>query len=230
MPTHHLSGLDRLLEVVRKQGLPVETLPPGSSPLRAGAHLYEMPIDSLLAAAFSRCGKLIIKNRGSEKLLLMRRDDEVDGFLLENQEWQNYFPHEFWPEHFRALVLFGGEMLYRYATVPELANSEGRQPVVRVDPYEDIHALPVASDVDHFFDTYSRYVELMVNDPGYRSDGIAWIRFPYDVPELIAKDVPLIGMIKEGRFDRLMYERDKTGRRDESAIASTREWVSRLVR
>ncbi len=189
-----------------------------------------MPVDPLLATAFSSCGKLLIEGRGAERLLLVRRDDEVDGFLSENREWQSYFPHEFWPEHFRTLLLFGGEMLYRYATVPELANSEGRQPVVRVDPYEEIHALPVASGVDRFFDTYSRYIELMVNDQGYQSDGISWVRFPYDVPELIAEDEALIDMIKEGRFDRLMYERDKTGWRDESVVASTRDWVGRLIR
>jgi hypothetical protein len=230
MSSNALSGLKRLLEIVRKQGVPVETLPPGRSPPSAGERLYGMPIDPLLATAFASCGKLVLGTIGSEKPLLIRCDDEVNGFLLENQEWQNCFSHEFWPEHFRALMLFGREMLYRYATVPELSNSEGKQPVVRVDPYEDIHALPVASDVDQFFDTYSRYVEIMVKDEGYQSEGVAWLRFPYDVPELIARDRPLVGLIREGRFDRWLYERSKSGRPRESDNAPTQAWINEVLR
>ncbi len=172
MSTNDLSGLNRLLEVVRKHGVPIDILPVGHAPPQAGERLYAMPIDPLLADAFASCGKLVLGSIGSETPLLVRCDDEVNGFLLENQEWQGYFPHEFWPDHFRALMLFGREMLYRYATVPELSNPAGKQPVVRVDPYEDIYALPIASDVDRFFDTYSRYVEIMVEDQGYRSGGV----------------------------------------------------------
>ncbi len=156
-------------------------------------------------------------------------NEEKNGLVLENEEWQGYFPHRFWPDHFRALMLFGGEMLYRYATVPELASSEGFQPVVFLDPYEEIHALPVASNVNRFFDTFSRYLEIMAEDPDYQMGGVPGVAFPYGVPELIAKEGSLIEMVKEGRFDRLMYERDKTGWRDERAIASTREWISRLL-
>ena len=126
-------------------------------------------------------------------------------------------------------MVFGNEMLYRYATVPELASPEGVQPVIRVDPYEDIHALPVASDLDRFFDTYSRYIEIMVEDPDYRASGVAWVRFPYDVPELLARDRPLVSMIKEGRFDRWMYESDKTGRFDAAGRESTRAWVIEIL-
>ena len=139
-----------------------------------------MPVDPLLAAAFAGFGKLVLGSTGTQRPLLTRCDDEVNGLLLDNQEWQGYFPHDCWPEHFRALLVFGNEMLYRYAMVPELASSEGVQPVIRVDPYEDIHALPVASDLDRFFDTYSRYIEIMVEDPDYRASGVAGVRFPYD--------------------------------------------------
>jgi hypothetical protein len=189
-----------------------------------------MPVDPLLATAFSRCGKLVLGSTGTQVPLLTRCDDEINGLLLENEEWQGYFPHDSWPEHFRSLMLFGNEMLHRYATVPELSSSEGVQPVIRVDTYEDIHALPVASDLNRFFDTYAQYVEIMVEDPEYRSSGVAWVRFPYNVPELLARDRPLVAMLKEGRFDRWMYERDKTGRFDVADHAVTRAWVKEVLR
>lgn len=225
-----LAGLGRLMDVARRHGVPVETLPPSRFPPRAGDKLYGMPIDPMLAAAFSRFGKLILDRLGRDTCLLTPGTDEKNGLVLENEEWQSLFPHRFWPDHFRALMLFGGQMRYRYATVPELAGSEGFQPVVFLDPYEEIHALPIASNVDRFFDTFSRYMEVMTQDPGYQAGGISEVGFPYGVSELIATDEPLIGMIKEGRFDRLMYERAKTGWRDERGLASTREWVGRLLR
>jgi hypothetical protein len=135
----------------------------------------------------------------------------------------------FWPDHFRTLMFFGREGLYGYATVPELANSEGLQPVVFVDPYEDIHALPVASDLNHLFDTYSRYVEIAIQDPEYQADGVPWVSFPYSIPEIIAMDRRLIEMIKEGRFDRLLYERGEGGWRREEDLAHTREWIGRIL-
>ena len=212
-------GLDRLLEVVSKHGVPIETIPAGRMPPRPGDRLHGKPVDPLLAGAFSRFGKLVVGRLGWDTWLLLPGDEEKNGLVLENDEWQSYFPHTFWPEHFRALMLFGSDMRYRFATVPELANSEGRQPVVFLDPYEEIHALPIASDVNRFFDTFSRYVEVMVEDPDYQAGGAPGVGFPYDVTKLIARDTQLLGMIKEGRFDRLTYECNKTGWRDESAIA-----------
>jgi hypothetical protein len=155
----NLPGLDRLLDVARKNRLPTETLPPGPFPPRVGESLGGMQIDPLLVAAFRRFGKLGLGVTGSEVWLLMPGRDEKNGLLLEHEEWQGQFPHRFWPDHFRELMPFGGEGLYRYATMPGLANPEGIQPVVFLDPYEDIHALPVASNVDRFFDTFSQYLE-----------------------------------------------------------------------
>jgi hypothetical protein len=181
----------------------------------------------LLAAACERLGGLVL---GSDIHVLMRCDDTVDRILLENQEWQGYFPHDSWPDHFQSLMIFGGEMLYRYATVPALASPEGLQPVVFLDPYEAIYALPVASDVNRFFETCSRHVEMMVEDPEYQATGVSIIGFPWRTPELIAKDRVLVDMIKQGRFERLMYERDKTGWRDENAIAGTQQWLDKVLR
>lgn len=230
MPANDLPGMNRLLETARMHGVPLETLPAGRSPPKAGELLYGIPIDPLLAAAFARCGKLVLGSGSTQWAVLTRCDDEVNGLLLENKEWQDYFLYDTWPERFRALMLFGNEMLYRYATVPELSNSAGMQPVIRVDPYEDIHALPVASDLDRFFDTYSRYLEISVQNPEHHATGASWVRFPYGVPELIARDRPLVEMIKEGRFDRWMYERDKTGRANTTDRSSTREWINAVLR
>ena len=152
------------------------------------------------------------------------------GLVLENEEWQGYFPHMFWPEHFRALMLFGSDMRYCYATVPELANSEGRQPVVFLEPIRGYLTLPVASDVNRFFDTFSRGMwRSWSKTPTIKPVAPLGVGFPYGVPELIARDTPLLGMIKEGRFDRLMYERNKTGWRDERAFASTQVWISKIL-
>jgi len=91
MPAYDRSGLNRLLEVVRRRGVPVETLPAGRSPPHSGERLCGMPVDPLLAAAFTRCGKLVLGSTGTQCPLLTRCDDEVNGLLLENEEWQGYF-------------------------------------------------------------------------------------------------------------------------------------------
>jgi hypothetical protein len=221
--------LDRLLEVASKHAVPIETQPACRFPPRAGESVYGVPVDPLLAAAFSRFGKLVLGRLGLDTWLMLPGDDEKSGLLLESEEWQGYFPHMFWPDHFRALMPFGSHLLYRYATVPEFANAEGLQPVVFLDPYEEIHAIPIASSVDRFFDTFSRYVELMVEEPDYQAGSAPMVSFPRGVPELVASDKPLMEMITEGRFDRLMYERNKTGWRDEVSIERTREWISRPV-
>lgn len=67
-------------------------------------------------------------------------------------------------------------------------------------------ANPVASTVDRFIETFSRYLELVANEPDFRVGGAPIFSFPHDAPELIARDRSLVELIKEGRFDRLMYE------------------------
>ena len=221
-----LPGLERLLAASRECGVPVETGAVGSAPPRAGDMLEGLPVDPLLAAAYARVGELTL---GPGRHLLMRCGTEAHSLLRENKEWQSYFPHESWPGHFRPLVIFGGNMLYRYALVPALANAEGLQPVVFVDPYEEIYALPVASDLNRFFDAFSHYVKILAEDPEYRATGAPATGFPWRTPELIAKDSRLVEMIKQGLFDRLMYESDKTGRHDDAGIAETQWWIGAVL-
>jgi hypothetical protein len=109
-------------------------------------------------------------------------------------------------------------LAYYYATVPTLRSGEGLQPVVKVDIYEEPYALPLASDIDRFFDTYSRYLEALVASPFYEEDGASALTFPWDVPELIARDRPLVEMLRAGRFEFLMEKN-----------ADAREWVSQVL-
>jgi hypothetical protein len=215
-----LPGFDRLLEVVRKYEIEVELLPAGHAPPLAGEMLAGRIVDPMLAATYARVGKLGFKPWRS---LLIRCDDEVNGLLLENQEWDSFWPHPFWPEHFRQLMLFGSNMGYRYATVPTLAGTDETQPIVYLDSYESIYALPVASSLDRFFETYSRYLELLVNDPAYESGGEHYIDFPWEVPELLGGDQFLKEMLSSGAFDKWMLPGDVG---NEEAI---RKWVSRVL-
>ncbi|WP_309893512.1 hypothetical protein [Archangium sp.] len=116
------------------------------------------------------------------------------------------------------MIVFGGD-LYTYATVPRLADEQGRQPVVRVDTYEEPYALPVASNVDRFFDTYSRYLEAVVADPDYQRTGDSDLLFPSHATELLARDERLVELMRAGRFDSLMKIRDD----------STRRWVAKVM-
>jgi hypothetical protein len=146
----------------------------------------------------------------------------MDEILQENEGVQPY-----WPEPFRSLLVFGGQeaLAYRYATVPNLADAWGFQPVVEVDPYEDIYALPIASNLDRFFDAYARYLEFIHGTPELRDDPEARPTFPRGVPELIAEDRTLVGMLVEGRFDSLMFQPEiQTGETNEYL----RAWVAKL--
>ncbi|WP_309893399.1 hypothetical protein [Archangium sp.] len=110
------------------------------------------------------------------------------------------------------MIVFGGD-LYTYATVPRLADARGRQPVVRVDTYEAPDVMPVASNVDRFFDTYSRYLEAFVADPDYQRTGDSDLHFPWDATNILARDERLVELMRAGSFDSLMKNGDDSTRR-----------------
>lgn len=209
-----LPGLELLLGTCSRHGIAVETLPPGHAAPAAGSLFMGKPFDPLLAAAFARFGRLMLSSSHS---LLIRCDDEVDGLAEENEDARRY-----WPERFHALTVFGRDMRYCYAAVPELASSEGLQPVVWIDPYEEIYALPIASDVDRFFETYSRYLEVVAEEPDFQKRQVPSVFFPWEVPELFGADGRLLEMLSVGRFDPWMYQGDKR-----SAVA-IRDWLARV--
>jgi hypothetical protein len=194
-----LPGLERLLEASRKYELQVRASPPAASARSPGEPLLGRPFDPMLAAFYKRLGGLSFHL----ELYIASCDEQMDEVLLENKGVQPY-----WPEPFRSLLVFGGQeaLAYRYATVPSMADAQGFQPVVEVDPYEDIYALPTASNLDRFFDAYARYLELIYETPELRDDPDARPTFPRGVPELIAADRTLMGMLVEGRFDSLMFQ------------------------
>ncbi|WP_309893511.1 hypothetical protein [Archangium sp.] len=101
------------------------------------------------------------------------------------------------------MIVFGSD-LYTYATVPRLADERGRQPVVQVDTYEEPYILPVASNVDRFFDTYSRFLEVVVAEPDYQQTGDSDLLFPWDATELLARDERLVELMRSRCFDDLM--------------------------
>ncbi|WP_157774688.1 hypothetical protein [Melittangium boletus] len=173
----------------------------------------------MLAAFYSRLGGL----RLHLDLYINACDAQLNGILKANEEVQPY-----WPEPFRSFLVFGGQeaLAYRYATVPGLADARGFQPVVEVDPYEDIYALPIASNVDRFLDAYARYLTLIHETPGFRDDPDARPSFPRGVPELIAEDRKLVGMLVDGRFDSIMFL--PGGIQTQETREYLREWVAKL--
>jgi len=209
-----LPGLERVLAICQAHGISVDRLPPGGKAPQAGALFMGQPFDPLLAAAFARFGRLMLSPSHS---LLIRCDDEVDGLVTENADSRKY-----WPERFQRLIVFGRDMRYAYATVPELASDEGLQPVVWIDPYEEIYALPIASDVNRFFETYSRYLEAVADEPDFKTRQVPSVAFPWDVPEFLSADAALCTMISTGKFDPWMYQEN------DASAEGTRQWVAKV--
>jgi hypothetical protein len=204
-----LPGLERLMEVCQRLNLRLETLPPAREPLKAGSLLEGLPFDPVLASVYARLG---LARFATELTVagwrLERSDDQVHGLEKENKWWREAW----WQEVGEPMIVFGGD-LYTYATVPRLADARGMQPVVRVDTYEEPYVLPVASNVDRFFDTYSRYLEAFVADPDYQRTGDSDLLFPWDATDILARDERLVELMRAGCFDSLMKIRDDSTRR-----------------
>ena len=123
-----MPGLERLLVACGKYPVRAELRNPwGGAPV-AGELVLGRPFDPMLAAFYSRLGGLHLYL----ELFMEPCVEQVNGILLENEDASD------WPEPFRSLLVFGRQeaLAYRYATVPSLADAQGFQPVVEVDPYE----------------------------------------------------------------------------------------------
>ncbi len=193
-----LPGLERLLEVCGRLGLRVVTQPPGLHPPEPFTRIAGTSLDPLLASFYSRVGRGMFAT-DVDGLVIFDMNDEVNAL-----EEQNRAMRESWQKAlFSSFFVFGGEpfLAHYYATVPELADEQGRQPVVWVDTYEQGYALPVASNVDRLFDTYSRYLEELVAHEDFKADGAAALRFQWRMPHLLARDERLVQRLREGRFD-----------------------------
>ncbi|MBZ4422177.1 hypothetical protein [Myxococcus sp. RHSTA-1-4] len=155
------------------------------------------PLDPELAAFYSRCGGASF----ASDIYLLRVNDEEEQLEEKAQWWR-----EEWQDRVGVpLLIFGGvaSLAYYFATVPGLTDAHGRQPVVQVDTYrlDGPSLLPLASSVDRFFDTYSRYLEELVAHEDFKDQGAAALNFPWKVPHLLARDARLVQLIREGHFD-----------------------------
>jgi len=213
-----MPGLERLLAVCEKYLVQARIRKPWGGAPAADKLLLGRSFDPMLAAFYSRLGGLLLDSG----LYVNACDEQVNGILMANEHVQRH-----WPEPFRSLLVFGGQeaLAYTYATVPSLADGQGVQPVVEVNPYEDFYALPIASNVDRFFDTYSRYLDLICETPELREERGAWPVFPWEVPELIAVDRTLMSMLVDGRFDFLMF---REGVEAQRATKEIRAWIEKL--
>jgi len=211
-----LPGLERLMEVCRRLSLRLETLPPAREPLKAGSLVAGLPFDPVLASVYARVGHAAFAtNLGGCGWVLERSDDQMHGLEEETRRWGEMW----WEEFGEPMIVFGGD-IYTYATVPSLADERGWQPVVEVCTYEgDLMVMPVASNVDRFFDSYSRYLEAVVADPHYLETGEKELSFPWDVTEVLARDERLVELMRAGRFDSLMKNGDD----------STRRWAAKVM-
>lgn len=210
-----LPGLDRLVETCQRLHYALKILPPGKHPPRAGTVIAGHPLDPMLAALYARLGQAIFATNvvGMGTFLV---DDSTNGLEQENQDWQRNYQ----PEINMPLFVFGGEtgLAYSYATVPELADSQGIQPVVRICCYEQPYALPLASSIDRFFDTYARYLEELAAHPLFEEDGGAALAFPWGIPHGIARDVRLVELLRAGRFEALLRTNEESHQWVESIL------------
>jgi hypothetical protein len=166
-------------------------------------------MDAQLAAVHARVGYLWVRD---ELYLFPERHERRPDLHRVNEYWRRE-----WVEPFGSLRVFAKDdrLAYSFATVPSLVDGKGLQPVVWVDVYEALYAVPVASSIDHFFDTYSRYLEAFSDE----EDEPSLRAFPWSASGVIGQDRALVERIRAGHFDFLMQ-----------ANARAREWVERLVR
>jgi hypothetical protein len=206
-----LPGLERLLEVCRRRAHPLKHEPP-LPPGRSGADFVAgQPMDPQLAALHSRVGYLWVRD---ELYVFPERHAHRPDLHQVNSRWR-----QDWAEPFGSLLVFAKDdrLAYCYATVPSLGDARGLQPVVWVDVYEALYAVPVASSLDAFLDTYARYLEAA---PAFHADDAPPLRsFPWSASPFIARDRELVTRLRAGHFDSLL-----------GASARAREWVDALAR
>jgi hypothetical protein len=210
-----VSGLERLKSVCERLELGVRTKPPSKAPPIAGSQVAGLPMDPVLAAVYAQVSQATFATKLDGLVLIGDKEGEF-GLEMSNKEWLKAWQEDFALPLFR----FAGEpfLAYYYATVPALADEHGFQPVVYVDTYEmPPYALPLASNVDRFFELYARYFEALVASPGYDPSNGTGLPFPWAVPHLLRDDTKLMELVRSGAF---------------AALATTEEarsWVAKLA-
>jgi hypothetical protein len=211
-----LPGLERLMAVCQRLKLELKTSPPAREPLKAGNLLEGLPFDPVLASVYARLGHAMFATEFlGAGWRLERSDDEVHKLEEENKRWRE----RRWEGLDEPVIVFGGN-IYAYATVPSLADERGWQPVVEVDTYEfEPVVMPVASNVDRFFDSYSLFLEALVSQLRCMESWENKLRFPWDATDILSRDERLVELMRAGRFDSLMKNGDD----------STRRWAARVM-
>lgn len=204
-----LPGLEHLLEVCRRQHHPVKLEPPRdprSHPVASSVAGQTM--DPHLAALHARLRYLWVKD---ELYVFPERHERRPDLHAVNTEWR-----EDWDEPFGSLLVFAKDdrLAYCYAAVPRLVDARGLRPVVWVDVYEALYAIPVASSIDQFLDTFARHLEGTPVSPGREDEALPLRAFPWSAGEVIARDRVLVERVRAGDFDFLLQQN-----------ASAREWV-----
>lgn len=204
-----LPGLDHLLDVCHSRRHPFKLDAPLTPAPRRDEDVAGQPMDPQLAALHARAGFLWI--HGELSVFPARHARRPDLHRV-NAHWRRD-----WEKPFGDLVVFAKDdrLAYCYATVPACVDERGLQPVVWVDVYEALYALPVASSVDRFLEAYARYLSVA---PSSTADGEALPAprsFPWDATEVLVRDEALVRRVREGHFDFLFQ-----------ANARAREWVA----
>ena len=207
-----LPGFERLLEVCRSRAHALKLEPPLPSASPVAASVAGQPMDPQLAAVHARAGYLWVRD---ELYLFPARHERRPDLHRVNAHWRKD-----WVEPFGSLLVFAKDdrLAYCYATVPSLVDARGLQPVVWVDVYETLYAVPVASCVDHFFATYARYLEAAPEASGDGEHTPPLRAFPWSASGAISQDPELVRAIRAGSFDFLMKEN-----------ARAREWTEKLA-
>jgi hypothetical protein len=205
-----LPGFERLLEVCRSRAHPLKQEPPLPPEHPVAASVAGQPMDPQLAALHARVGYLWVRD---ELYVFPERHALRPDLHRVNTHWRQE-----WAEPFGSLLVFAKDdrLAYCYATVPSLVDARGLQPVVWVDVYEALYAVPVASSIDAFFDTYARYLEAAPASPG-DEDGPPLRVFPWSASQVIVQDRELVKRVRAGHFDFLL-----------KGNAWAREWVDAL--
>lgn len=115
---------------------------------------------------------------------------------------------------FPSCLVFGQvpSLAYRFALVPGLADSRGLQPVVFIDDHIEKEVLPVASNLDRFFDAYARSIESFAKGSTHPPDALDDMDFPRFEPERVAQDTALVELLRAGRFDGLVTRDEESQR------------------
>jgi hypothetical protein len=155
--------------------------------------IFGEPLDPQLAAVYQRLGAAEFG-----ELALYAPSSDAEG-LTQRNEWLR----EGQEVQYLSSLVFGWEpgFAFYYGTVPRLADPQGLQPVVYISAMEALFAVPVASSVDRFFDLYSRYLELVAEDPEYIESGTTIVNFPWSMRHLVTHDASLLEQVRAGRFD-----------------------------